>query len=66
VTVDGAGHPWVSEISGYTVVRLDPATERMQVIKLPTMNTGIRKMVIGADGRLWYMGSHTGKIGVIE
>ena len=66
VTVDGAGFPWVNEISGNTVVRLDPATEKMQVIKLPTPNTGIRKMVIAADGRLWYMGSHTGKIGVIE
>ena len=66
VTVDGAGFPWVDEISGNTVVRLDPATEKMQVIKLPTTNTGIRKMVIAADGKLWYMGSHTGKIGVIE
>ena len=66
VTVDGAGHPWVNEISGNTVVRLDPATEKMQVIKLPTPNTGIRKMIVAADGRLWYMGSHTGKIGVIE
>ena len=66
VTVDGAGFPWVNEISGNTVVRLDPATEKMQVIKLPTANTGIRKMIVAADGRLWYMGSHIGKIGVIE
>jgi virginiamycin B lyase len=66
VTVDGAGYPWVNEISGNTVVRLDPVTEKMQVIKLPTPNTGIRKMIVAADGRLWYMGSHTGKIGVIE
>jgi virginiamycin B lyase len=66
VTVDGAGHPWVNEISANTVIRFDPATERMQVVKLPTGNTGIRKMIVAADGRLWYMGSHTGKIGVIE
>jgi virginiamycin B lyase len=66
VTVDGAGFPWVNEISDNTVVRLDPATEKMQVIKLPTPNTGIRKMIIAADGRLWYMGSHSGKIGMIE
>ena len=66
VTVDGAGFPWVDEISGNTVVRLDPATEKMQVIRLPTANTGIRKMIIAADGRLWFMGSHSGKIGVIE
>ena len=66
VTVDGAGYPWVNEISANTVIRLDPATGRMQVIKLPTRNTGIRKMIVAADGRLWYMGSHIGKIGVIE
>jgi virginiamycin B lyase len=66
VTVDGAGRPWVNEISANTVVRLDPATEQMQVIELPTRNTGIRKMIVAADGRLWYMGSHVGKIGVIE
>ncbi len=66
VTVDGAGHPWVNEISGNTVVRLDPQTEKMQVIKLPTENTGIRKMIAAADGRIWYLGSHVGKIGVID
>lgn len=66
VTVDGAGFPWVNEISENTVVRLDPTTEKMQVIKLPTPNSGIRKMIIAADGRLWYMGSHVGKIGMIE
>jgi len=66
VTVDGAGYPWVNEISANTVIRLDPATGKMQVINLPTRNTGIRKMIIAADGRLWFMGSHTGKIGVID
>jgi virginiamycin B lyase len=66
VTVDGAGFPWVNEISANTVIRMDPATEKMQVVKLPTRNTGIRKMIIAADGRLWYMGSHVGKIGVID
>lgn len=66
VTVDGAGHPWVNELNANTVVRFDPASEKMQVIKLPTENTGIRKMIVAADGRLWYMGSHSGKIGVVE
>ena len=66
VTVDGAGFPWVSELAGNNVVRVDPRTGEMRVIKLPTPNTGIRKMIVAADGRLWYMGSHTGKIGVIE
>jgi len=44
----------------------DPGSEKFQVFKLPTDNEGIRKMVVDARGRLWYMGSHTGKLGVIE
>jgi len=47
-------------------VHLDTATDKLQVIPLPTRNTGIRKMIVAADGRLWYMGSHVGKIGVVE
>jgi len=35
-------------------------------VPLPTSNSGIRKMVVDAAGRLWYMGSHSGNLGVIE
>jgi len=38
----------------------------MQVIKAADAQHGIRKMIVAADGRLWYMGSHVGKIGVID
>lgn len=66
VTVDGAGIVWANEINTDTVVRLDPASGDMKVVNLPTKNEGIRKMVVDAQGRLWYMGSHSGKLGVIE
>lgn len=66
VTVDGAGIVWANEINTDTVVRFDPRTERMQVVKLPSHNVGIRKMVTDARGRLWYMGSHNGRLGVVE
>jgi virginiamycin B lyase len=66
VTVDGAGAVWANEINLNTVVRFDPKTEKMQVIQLPSSNVGIRKMVTDANGRLWYMGSHNGRLGVIE
>jgi len=66
VTVDGGGMVWVNEINTDTVVRFDPKTEQMRVVKLPTRNTGIRKMVVDASGRLWYMGSHNGRLGVVE
>jgi len=66
VTVDGAGMVWANEIKTDTVVRLDPKTEKMQVVKLPSAGVGIRKMVTDASGRLWYMGSHNGRLGVVE
>jgi len=66
VTVGGDGVVWVNEIETDTVVRLDPASGQMRVIALPSKNVGIRKMIVDHDGRLWYMGSHNGRLGVIE
>jgi virginiamycin B lyase len=66
VTVDGAGIVWANEIRTDTVVRLDPATGALRVFKLPSEGVGIRKMIVDAGGRLWYMGSHNGRLGVIE
>jgi virginiamycin B lyase len=66
VTVDGAGIVWANEIKTDTVVRLDPTTGDLRVIELPSKNVGIRKMIVDAEGRVWYMGSHNGRLGVIE
>lgn len=66
VTVDGAGKVWINEIGTDTVALFDPATEKFRVFALPTKNEGIRKMIVDAKGRLWYMGSHSGKLGMIE
>jgi virginiamycin B lyase len=38
----------------------------MQAVRLPTRGAGIRKMVTDARGRLWYMGSHNGRLGMVE
>ena len=66
VTVDGAGIVWANEIATDTVVRLDPKTDQIRVFPLPSKGVGIRKMIVDAEGRLWYMGSHNGHLGVIE
>jgi len=66
VTVDGAGIVWVNEITTDTVTRLDPNTGQTRVFALPSKSVGIRKMIVDARGRLWYMGSHNGRLGVIE
>lgn len=66
VTVDGAGRVWANELHTDTVAVLDPQTGRFRVIGLPSSNVGIRKAIIDADGRYWYMGSHNGRLGVVE
>ncbi|HMJ49620.1 MAG TPA: hypothetical protein VK440_03500 [Burkholderiales bacterium] len=66
VTVDGAGMVWVDEINTDSVVRLDPQSGAMRVITLPSKNVGIRKMIVDAQGKLWYMDSHNGRLGVVE
>lgn len=66
VTVDGAGKVWANEIGTDTVTLFDPKTEKFRVFPLPTENEGIRKMVVDAKGRLWYMGSHSGRLGMVE
>lgn len=66
VTVDGSGNVWANEIATDTVVRLIPQSGEMQKFELPSKGVGIRKMVVDAEGRLWYMGSHNGRLGVVE
>lgn len=66
VTVDGAGRVWADEIETDTVALFDPKAETFRVIKLPSRNVGIRKAIIDANGRYWYVGSHNGRLGVIE
>jgi virginiamycin B lyase len=45
---------------------LDPRSDAIRVFKLPRRDTGVRKAAIDAEGRYWYVGSHTGRLGVIE
>jgi virginiamycin B lyase len=66
VTVDGAGIVWANEIHTDTVVRFDPRSGKPWLVKLPSRNVGIRKMVVDAQGRLWYMGSHNGRLDMLQ
>ena len=66
VSVESSGIVWTNEINNDTVVRLDPRSGKMDVVKLPSTNVGIRKLVVDAQGRLWYVGSHNGRLGMIE
>ena len=66
INVDGGGIVWVNEFDANTVVRIDPKGGQPRVFKIPTERSAIRKMTIDAQGRLWYIGASSGKIGVIQ
>lgn len=66
VTVDAAGRVWVNGIDTDTVSLFDPVQEAFRVIALPSKGVGIRKAIIDTQGRYWYMGSHNGRLGMIE
>lgn len=66
VTVDARGRVWANEIQTDTVAVLDPANGKFEVFKLPSKGVGIRKAIVDGEGRYWYMGSHNGRLGVIE
>lgn len=66
VTVDAANRVWVNGIDTDTVALFDPKAESFRVFPLPSKNVGIRKAIVDADGRYWYMGSHNGRLGVVE
>jgi len=60
------GNIYIAVMSGNRIARFDTKAKTLRVINLPSKNTGIRKASVDADGRYWYMGSHNGKLGVIE
>ncbi len=66
VNVDSAGRVWTSEIQTDSVVVLSPGSEAIRVFKLPTKDTGIRNATLDTGGRYWYIGSASGRLGVVE
>jgi len=66
VAVGASGTVWVAEFMGDRIVRFDPATERMTAIALPTPRSRVRALAADTEGRVWYAGSASGRLGVIE
>jgi streptogramin lyase len=66
INVDAGGAIWINELNADTVVRIDPKDGRPRVFHVPSKGSAIRKMTIDAQGRLWYIGASSGKIGLIQ
>ena len=65
VHTDGAGIIGVNEIDTDTLVHFDPRSEHMRAIKCPGSISHIRKMTVDRLGRLCYLDSHNGPLGVV-
>jgi virginiamycin B lyase len=66
IAVAASGAVWVAEFMGDKIVRFDPSTERMSAIALPTPRSRVRAIAVDAQGRVWYAGSGSGRLGVVE
>ena len=66
LAVAPSGAVWVAEFMGNRIVRFDPREERMTAVALPTPRSAVRALAVDADGRVWYAGSESGRLGVIE
>jgi virginiamycin B lyase len=66
VTIDRAGTLWVNEINTDTVLRRAVGEREWRVFELPTARAAIRKMVVDAEGALWYLGTNNNRLGRIR
>ncbi len=66
ITVAASGVVWVAEFMGDKIVRFDPPTERMTAVALPTPRSRVRAIAVDGQGRVWYAGSASGRLGVVE
>lgn len=66
VNADAAGRIWICEFQTDQVIMLNPASDTIRVFKLPTRDGGVRNATIDAEGRYWFIGAISGKLGVID
>ena len=66
VAVDRRGRVWVSAYGANTIVRLEPSTGGFESFPLPTPYSRVQAIATDARGWLWYVGSFSGRLGVIE
>jgi virginiamycin B lyase len=66
VNVDAGGRIWVSEIQTDSVIMVNPRSETIRVFRLPVRDSGVRGAAIDAEGRYWYIGSMSGRLGVVN
>jgi virginiamycin B lyase len=65
IAVDTAGAVWTAEFTANTITCFDPGRARFAVWSVPTRSAGVRALAVDATGRAWFVGSASGRLGVV-
>ena len=66
IKFDKDGTPWVACNGSPCLYKVDKQTMALTEIKLPLPGTTVRRIDIAPDGRIWYVNSGMGRLGVLE
>lgn len=66
IKIDAQGAPWVACNGGPCLYRLDPETLAQTRIDLPNQESHVRRLDIASDGKVWYVNSGAGRLGVYD
>jgi virginiamycin B lyase len=64
IKFDAAGTPWVACNGAPCLLKVDRVTMAITEIRLPLPGTTVRRLDIAPDGRIWYVNSGKGRLGV--
>ena len=65
IAVDAAGGVWTSEFTANTITCFDYSRARFAMWSVPTRGAGVRALAVDAAGRAWFVGSTSGRLGVV-
>jgi virginiamycin B lyase len=67
IAIGTDGRIWYNEAATNTIVGFDPATERMETVRIPTSGAVVRNMSVDSTrARVWLALSGTQRLGKIE
>jgi len=65
LVIDTAGGVWTSEFTANTLACFDAGRERFTVWPVPTRGAGVRALAVDGRGRVWFVGSYSGRLGLV-
>jgi virginiamycin B lyase len=65
IAVDAAGAVWTSEFTANTITCFDPGHARFSTWSVPTRAAGVRALAVDGNGRAWFVGSTSGRLGLV-